>query len=149
MFGKSNFNTYDGFDRWFQGVQCGYGGSYQDNESPGFNYHANKNEYATDLLAAKTIECTATSTSFWDHFWCISQLHPTLHTRRALSSTASPCRIADWCLGSDVVTDSGLQGPGDRTCRVLRAAAGLGSRTLHRTAPTPPRGRPASTTPPA
>ena len=29
LFGKSNFNTEEGFDRWFQGVQCGYGGGFQ------------------------------------------------------------------------------------------------------------------------
>ena len=34
MFGKSNFNTYEGFDRWFQAAVCGYGGNYEDNESP-------------------------------------------------------------------------------------------------------------------
>ena len=53
MFGKSNFNTMEGFDRWFQGVECGYGGNYQDNESPGFRYHGNESVYATDLLATK------------------------------------------------------------------------------------------------
>jgi hypothetical protein len=35
---------------------CGYGGTYQDNESPNFAYKAGKDEYATDLLAAKAIE---------------------------------------------------------------------------------------------
>ena len=29
MFGKSNFNTYDGFDRWFQAAVCGFGGNYE------------------------------------------------------------------------------------------------------------------------
>lgn len=56
MFGKSNFNTCDGFDRWFQAARCGYGGGYQDNESPSFHYKASKDEYATDLLLRKSIE---------------------------------------------------------------------------------------------
>ena len=55
MFGKADFNTAEGFDRWFEGVQCGYGGGFADNE--GFNYHySNQSEYATDLIARKTIE---------------------------------------------------------------------------------------------
>lgn len=56
MFGKSNFNTYEGFDRWFQKAVCGYGGTYEDNESPTFHTKAPSDEYATDLLARKSIE---------------------------------------------------------------------------------------------
>jgi len=56
MFGKSNFNTYEGFDRWFQGVECGYGGRYEDNESPTFHYTSNKSVYATDLISSKAME---------------------------------------------------------------------------------------------
>lgn len=56
MFGKSNFNTYEGFDRWFQAAICGYGGEYEDNESPSFHYKATADEYGTDLIAAKAIE---------------------------------------------------------------------------------------------
>lgn len=56
LFGKSNFNTYQGFDRWFQGVKCGFGGEYEDNESPSFHYKSNPTEYATDLVASKATE---------------------------------------------------------------------------------------------
>ena len=56
MFGKSNFNTEQGFDRWFQGVQCGYGGSWQDNETPSGTFHSNNSDYATDLITAKAVE---------------------------------------------------------------------------------------------
>eukprot|EP00937_MAST-01D_sp_MAST-1D-sp2_P000049 g49.t1 len=56
MFGKSNFNTYEGFDRWFQGAFLGNGGKWEDNEAPGFHYQAAKDEYATALLGNKTIE---------------------------------------------------------------------------------------------
>jgi len=56
IFGKANFNTCDGFDRWFQGVVCGYGGSYQDNEAPNFHYKAGPDDYGTDLLVDKAIE---------------------------------------------------------------------------------------------
>ena len=28
MFGKANFNTCQGFDRWFQGAFLGYGGNW-------------------------------------------------------------------------------------------------------------------------
>ena len=38
--GKANFNTYEGFDRWFQGAFLGYGGSWEDDESPGGHYKA-------------------------------------------------------------------------------------------------------------
>jgi arylsulfatase A-like enzyme len=34
LFGKSNFNTFQGFDRWFCGVIVGYGANWQDDESP-------------------------------------------------------------------------------------------------------------------
>ena len=64
MFGKANFNTYEGFDRWFQAAVCGYGGNYEDNESPTFHTKADKDQYATDLIASKTIECTMAATSF-------------------------------------------------------------------------------------
>eukprot|EP00730_Choanoeca_flexa_P004007 TRINITY_DN11568_c0_g1_i7.p1 TRINITY_DN11568_c0_g1~~TRINITY_DN11568_c0_g1_i7.p1 ORF type:complete len:388 (+),score=44.17 TRINITY_DN11568_c0_g1_i7:39-1202(+) len=56
IFGKANFNTMEGFDRWFQGAFLGYGGVWEDNESPDFQYHASKDEYATSLLGNKSIE---------------------------------------------------------------------------------------------
>jgi N-acetylglucosamine-6-sulfatase len=56
IFGKSNFNTQEGFDRWFQGAFLGYGGSWEDNESPTFKYHAAPTEYATALLGNRSIE---------------------------------------------------------------------------------------------
>jgi hypothetical protein len=62
MFGKSNFNTYQGFDRWFQGASLGYGNNWEDDESPGGTYHANKSEYATSLLSNKTSEWLARPT---------------------------------------------------------------------------------------
>ncbi|EGD81213.1 hypothetical protein PTSG_11248 [Salpingoeca rosetta] len=56
LFGKGNFNTMEGFDRWFQGSHLGYGGTWQDNESPDFKYKASDKEYATDLLLEKASE---------------------------------------------------------------------------------------------
>ena len=56
MFGKANFNTYEGFDRWYQGAYCGYGGSYEDNESPSFHSKSKNTDYATDVIADKAIE---------------------------------------------------------------------------------------------
>ena len=56
MFGKSNFNTYQGFDRWFQGAALGYGNTWEDDEGADGHYHANKSEYATALLSNKTVE---------------------------------------------------------------------------------------------
>ena len=49
---------------------------------------------------------TATSTSFWTiSEGCLGLLPP--HTRRGLCSTWLPCLLdADWCLRSDVMTDS-------------------------------------------
>ena len=55
IFGKANFNTYEGFDRWFQGASLGVGGKWEDNESPNFHYKAGKDEYATALLGNKTV----------------------------------------------------------------------------------------------
>lgn len=56
MFGKSNFNTFDGFDRWFQAAVCGFGGNYQDNESPTFRTKVDKSEYATTTILNKAVE---------------------------------------------------------------------------------------------
>ena len=56
IFGKANFNTYQGFDRWFQGTVDGYGGRWEDDESHSGFYHANNTEYATALLGNKTVE---------------------------------------------------------------------------------------------
>ncbi len=56
LFGKSNFNTFQGFDRWFEGAFVGYGSSWRDDESPEGIYHASSSEYATSLLANRTIE---------------------------------------------------------------------------------------------
>ncbi len=56
MFGKSDFQTYEGFDRWFQGAYVGYGNNWEDDEAPGGVYHANASEYSTDLLLRKTTE---------------------------------------------------------------------------------------------
>ena len=56
LFGKSNFNTYQGFDRWFQGAALGYGNTWEDDEGADGHYHANKSEYATALLSNKTVE---------------------------------------------------------------------------------------------
>jgi len=56
IFGKANFNVYQGFDRWFQGAFLGYGGNWEDNESPTFNYQAGPDEYATALLGNRSVE---------------------------------------------------------------------------------------------
>jgi len=56
MFGKSNFNTYEGFDRWFQGAFLGYGGKWEDNEGVNFRYMATKTNYSTTLLQHKAVE---------------------------------------------------------------------------------------------
>ena len=56
IFGKANFNTYEGFDRWFQGAFLGYGGEWEDNESPSFRYKGKPTDYATALLGNKSIE---------------------------------------------------------------------------------------------
>lgn len=56
IFGKSDFKTMEGFDRWFEGAYLGYGGTWQDNESPDFKYKASADEYATSLLGNKSIE---------------------------------------------------------------------------------------------
>jgi N-acetylglucosamine-6-sulfatase len=56
LFGKSNFNTMQGFDRWFSAAVCGFGGSYQDNESPSFRTKVNASEYGTTTIANKAIE---------------------------------------------------------------------------------------------
>lgn len=56
IFGKANFNTCEGFDRWFQGAFLGYGGSWQDNENPLFYTKAKETDYATALLGNKTLE---------------------------------------------------------------------------------------------
>mmetsp|Transcript_17366 Transcript_17366/g.51358 ORF Transcript_17366/g.51358 Transcript_17366/m.51358 type:complete len:434 (+) Transcript_17366:107-1408(+) len=56
MFGKSNFNTYMGFDRWFQAAVCGYGGNYEDNESPTFHTRAGPTDYATDTILERAVE---------------------------------------------------------------------------------------------
>eukprot|EP00040_Diaphanoeca_grandis_P014408 m.73070 g.73070 ORF g.73070 m.73070 type:complete len:581 (-) comp24519_c0_seq1:34-1776(-) len=54
MFGKSNFNTMEGFDRWFEGVYCGPGNAWQDNESPTFK--TTDTGYGTDVIADKASE---------------------------------------------------------------------------------------------
>ena len=65
MFGKANFNTYEGFDRWFQGAWVGYGSWWEDDECPSSGeeqckqpgkYHARDDEYATALIGNKTVE---------------------------------------------------------------------------------------------
>lgn len=56
QFGKSNFNTCEGFSRWFQGAFLGYGGGWQDNEAANFSYHGKPNEYATALIGNKSVE---------------------------------------------------------------------------------------------
>ena len=56
QFGKSNFNTCEGFNRWFQGAFLGYGGGWQDNEAANFSYHGKPNEYATALIGNKSVE---------------------------------------------------------------------------------------------
>eukprot|EP01047_Picozoa_sp_COSAG01_P024548 COSAG01_NODE_1520_length_10029_cov_26.551374_14_plen_461_part_00 len=57
LFGKGNFNTYDGFDRWFQGVSFSYGPvKWQDDESPGGVYTQGPDVYPTSLLGNKTVE---------------------------------------------------------------------------------------------
>ena len=51
-----------------------------------------------------------TSTSFWDHFPRVFQLHPTPHALWAAFSTWCPVSPhADWCLQSDVMPNLGLQ----------------------------------------
>jgi arylsulfatase A-like enzyme len=57
LFGKGNFNTYEGFDRWFQGATLSYGANHwEDDESPDGVYVQKKAEYPTALLGNKTIE---------------------------------------------------------------------------------------------
>ena len=69
LFGKANFNTFDGFDRWFQGFYDGYGREedqwWDDDECPSSGeeqcqrpgkYLARDDEYATSLIGNKTIE---------------------------------------------------------------------------------------------
>ena len=56
QFGKSNFNTCEGFSRWFQGAFLGYGGGWQDDEAANFSYHGKPNEYATALIGNKSVE---------------------------------------------------------------------------------------------
>ncbi len=56
QFGKSNFNTCEGFNRWFQGAFLGYGGGWQDDEAANFSYHGKPNEYATALIGNKSVE---------------------------------------------------------------------------------------------
>ena len=69
LFGKANFNTFDGFDRWFQGFYDGYGREedqwWDDDECPSSGeeqcqrpgkYLARDDEYSTSLLGNKTIE---------------------------------------------------------------------------------------------
>ena len=57
LFGKSNFNTYEGFDRWFQGASLSYHNNrWEDDESPGGIYVQSADEYPTALIGNKTIE---------------------------------------------------------------------------------------------
>jgi hypothetical protein len=56
IFGKANFNTCEGFDRWFQGAFLGYGGGWQDNEAANFSYHGKPTDYATALIGNKSLE---------------------------------------------------------------------------------------------
>jgi len=57
LFGKSNFNTYEGFDRWFQGASLSYGPvTWEDDESPNGVYTQKPDEYPTALLGNKTVE---------------------------------------------------------------------------------------------
>jgi arylsulfatase A-like enzyme len=58
IFGKSNFNTCEGFDRWFQGAFLGYGGGWQDNEAANFSYHGKPTDYATGVPPFSTPRCT-------------------------------------------------------------------------------------------
>eukprot|EP01043_Picozoa_sp_COSAG02_P019838 COSAG02_NODE_966_length_15587_cov_19.602376_12_plen_304_part_00 len=68
VFGKTNFNTCQGFDRWFEGPagagQCtggtlgakgACGGRVFDNLSPNFTYNVPSTEYATSLLGNTSI----------------------------------------------------------------------------------------------
>jgi len=55
LFGKSNFNTFQGFDRWFEGAYVGNGGTWRDGESPDGIYTARHDEYSTSLIANKSI----------------------------------------------------------------------------------------------
>ncbi len=56
IFGKANFNTMQGFDRWFEGACLGYGCTFADNESPSFHTKSNETVYATSLIGNKSIE---------------------------------------------------------------------------------------------
>jgi hypothetical protein len=116
QFGKSNFNTCEGFSRWFQGAFLGYGGGWQDNEATNFSYHGKPNEYATALIGNKSVEwlhrpeitgaqsegrpfflCVPSSPSLVgvkspNHTWTFSSwhagtLHRTVHTRRRILRT--------------------------------------------------------------
>lgn len=51
QFGKSNFNTCEGFSRWFQGAFLGYGGGWQDNEAANFSYHGKPTDCAPSTLS--------------------------------------------------------------------------------------------------
>ena len=50
QFGKSNFNTCEGFSRWFQGAFLGYGGGWQDNEAANFSYHGKPTDCTPSTL---------------------------------------------------------------------------------------------------
>ena len=57
LFGKANFNTYEGFDRWFQGVTLSYATNrWEDDEAPGGVYVQSPKEYPTALIGNKTVE---------------------------------------------------------------------------------------------
>ena len=79
MFGKSNFNTYDGFDRWFQAAVCGFGGNYEDNESPTFHTRVDKSEYGTTTILNKAVEWlkreNVTGASSGGRPWDCSSIH--------------------------------------------------------------------------
>ena len=57
LFGKANFNTYEGFDRWFQAATLSYAANHwQDDEATDGVYVQNEDEYPTALIGNKTVE---------------------------------------------------------------------------------------------
>ena len=55
QFGKSNFNTCEGFSRWFQGAFLGYGGGWQDNEAANFSYHGKPTDCTPSTLSMHSL----------------------------------------------------------------------------------------------
>ena len=94
MFGKANFNTYDGFDRWFQAAVCGFGGNYEDNESPTFHTRVDKSEYGTTTILNKAVEWlkrdNVTGASSGGRPWDCSSIHTAFNYYWKTEATTNP-----------------------------------------------------------